>query len=193
MIGKSGARRLATRLGPLRLPCSGGRSPTVDLVFDGRKAVRRRGLLTPAERARLPNSHSVPRDLFMRMISLLLSATGAVACFAQSPHPVQSASPMQSADAGARELLPDEQIQQVLNRLTFGARPGDAATVRALGVDKWIDLQLHPDRIDDPAVAQLMKSYSVFSLPTSTIVRDYTEVQRLQRQAKRADAKDSSM
>ena len=129
----------------------------------------------------------------MRMIPLLLSATGAVACFAQSPRPVQSASPMQSADAGARELLPDEQIQQVLNRLTFGARPGDAATVRALGVDKWIDLQLHPDRIDDPAVAQLMKSYSVFSLPTSTIVRDYTEVQRLQRQAKRADAKDSSM
>ncbi|HWH51134.1 MAG TPA: DUF1800 family protein, partial [Gemmatimonadaceae bacterium] len=129
----------------------------------------------------------------MRLIPLLLSATGTVACFAQSPRPVQSASPMQSADAGARELLPNEQIQQVLNRLTFGARPGDAAAVRAMGVDNWIDLQLHPDRISDDGVEQLMRSYSVFSLPTSTIVGDYTEVQRLQRQAKQSNAKDSSM
>ena len=36
-----------------------------------------------------------------------------------------------------------------LNRLTFGPRPGDVDRVMAMGVDKWIDLQLHPDRIDD--------------------------------------------
>ncbi|MFI5228504.1 MAG: DUF1800 domain-containing protein [Gemmatimonadales bacterium] len=129
----------------------------------------------------------------MRMLTLLLSATSTVACFAQSAAPVQSASPMQSVDAGARELLPDEQIQQVLNRLTFGARPGDAAAVRAMGVDKWIDLQLHPERIDDAAADRLASSYSIFSLPTSTIVQDYTAVQQLQRKAKRADAKDSTM
>ena len=42
------------------------------------------------------------------------------------------------------ELLPDEQIQQILNRLTFGARPGDAERVRAMGVDKWIDSNCIP-------------------------------------------------
>src|SRR3982750_1453314 len=35
-----------------------------------------------------------------------------------------------------RELLPDQQVQQVLNRLAFGPRPGDAERVRALGVDR---------------------------------------------------------
>ena len=129
----------------------------------------------------------------MRAVALLLSATGAVACFAQSARPVQSASPSQSADAGARELLPDEQIQQVLNRLTFGARPGDAAAVRAMGIDKWIDLQLHPERIDDAAADHLASSYSIFSMPTSAIVQDYAEIQRLQRQAKRSKANDSTM
>ena len=56
---------------------------------------------------------------------------------------------MAGTPAESGELLPDEQVQQVLNRLTFGAKPGDAAKVRSMGVDQWIDAQLHPDRIDD--------------------------------------------
>ena len=36
-----------------------------------------------------------------------------------------------------------------LNRLTFGPRPGDVERVTAIGVDKWIDQQLHPEKIDD--------------------------------------------
>ena len=44
--------------------------------------------------------------------------------------------------------LPAElRILQALNRLTFGARPGDVDAVRKMGVEKWIELQLHPDRI----------------------------------------------
>jgi uncharacterized protein (DUF1800 family) len=38
---------------------------------------------------------------------------------------------------------------QALNRLTFGPRPGDLDRVLAIGVDQWIDQQLHPDSIDD--------------------------------------------
>jgi uncharacterized protein (DUF1800 family) len=39
-----------------------------------------------------------------------------------------------------------------LNRLTFGARPGDVDGVMAMGVDKWIDQQLHPEKINDSAL-----------------------------------------
>ncbi|HEY3160699.1 MAG TPA: DUF1800 domain-containing protein [Vicinamibacterales bacterium] len=39
----------------------------------------------------------------------------------------------------------------MLNRLTFGERPGDADRVRAIGLAAWIDQQLHPSRIDDRA------------------------------------------
>ncbi|MBV9180674.1 MAG: DUF1800 family protein [Acidobacteria bacterium] len=38
---------------------------------------------------------------------------------------------------------------QALNRLTFGPRPGDIDRVLTMGVDKWIDQQLHPSTIDD--------------------------------------------
>src|ERR1700754_2594052 len=55
-----------------------------------------------------------------------------------------------------RELLPDEQVQHVLNRLAFGARPGDAAAVRTLGVDKWIAQQLNPEKVDDARATTLV-------------------------------------
>src|ERR1051326_6737687 len=44
-------------------------------------------------------------------------------------------------------LSKDQKVVQALNRLTFGARPGDFAQVKRTGLKKWIDRQLHPERI----------------------------------------------
>ena len=55
----------------------------------------------------------------------------------------------------------------MLDRLAFGARPGDVARVRAMGVDQWIALQLAPDRIPDAATESLVASRSRrYHLPT---------------------------
>jgi uncharacterized protein (DUF1800 family) len=97
-----------------------------------------------------------------------------------------------NASAQNQELLPDEQVQQVLNRLTFGPRPGDAEKVRAMGIDKWIDLQLHPERIPDPQSESLLSKYSIYSMSTGDIVHDYGIVQQLQRQAKK-NVSDTTM
>jgi uncharacterized protein (DUF1800 family) len=134
----------------------------------------------------------------MRQLAFLSSVLIAAASSAQAPRTQTTPAAPQSKPAGPSsaalqgELLPDEQIQQVLNRLTFGARPGDAELVRTIGIDKWIDLQLNPDRIPDPSIDNLSKNYSVFSTPTGDIVRQFEDLQRLQRQAKRADA-DTTM
>jgi len=80
-----------------------------------------------------------------------------------------------------RELLPDEQVQQVLNRLAFGARPGDAEKVRAMGVDRWIALQLTPDRIDDSAAEQLIGHYETLNARTSDLVETFRQVQQARR------------
>ena len=48
-----------------------------------------------------------------------------------------------------QKLTPEKQIIHVLNRLTFGAHPGDAAEVRRIGLEKWTDKQLHPYRIPE--------------------------------------------
>ena len=42
-----------------------------------------------------------------------------------------------------------KRVLHALNRLTFGPRPGDIDRVKRLGLDKWIEQQLHPEKIDD--------------------------------------------
>src|SRR5436305_15076432 len=67
----------------------------------------------------------------------------------------------ESADARqfSRPIPKADKIQQALNRLTFGARPGDSDAVRKLGLKKWLELQLHPDRIPANPVLEEKLTY----------------------------------
>src|SRR4051812_6708124 len=87
-----------------------------------------------------------------------------------------------------REQTADQQVQQVLNRLGFGPRPGDVAKVRAMGVDQWIALQLAPDRIEDGAADRIVASYEMLGKPTSELVAMYEEGQRVIRQQQKQEA-----
>src|SRR5262245_12877182 len=117
------------------------------------------------------------------LISVALSLP-LLSCAAQRPK--GSASP----SAGQRELLPEQQVQHVLNRLAFGPRPGDAAKVREMGLDRWIELQLQPDRIDDVGMVALLARYPSLSAKTEDIVSDFQMVQQARREAQRADSAD---
>jgi uncharacterized protein (DUF1800 family) len=59
---------------------------------------------------------------------------------------------------------------RALDRLTFGPRPGDVQAVTTMGVDKWIDLQLHPDRIDNSAVQARLSAYRTLQMSTREMV-----------------------
>ena len=48
-----------------------------------------------------------------------------------------------------KKLSKEQQIQHALDRLTFGPKPGDVAHVKKMGLKKWLDLQLHPERIPE--------------------------------------------
>jgi uncharacterized protein (DUF1800 family) len=76
------------------------------------------------------------------------------------------------ADPG-RDLSRDQKIVHALNRLTFGARPADVDAVRKLGVEKWIELQLHPAQI--PENAQLEEHLK----PLETLRMDSAEVMKM--------------
>jgi uncharacterized protein (DUF1800 family) len=90
-----------------------------------------------------------------------------------------------------RELAADQQIIHALNRLTFGARPGDVQKVRAIGLDKWVDQQLHPERIDDSSLESFLSHYSILNQDQNDLLRDFAEAQRDRRLAKR-DAADTA-
>ncbi|MBW9334973.1 DUF1800 domain-containing protein [Herbaspirillum sp. RU 5E] len=59
---------------------------------------------------------------------------------------------VQPATAGANNmpLSDQERALHVLNRLAYGPRPGDLEQVERMGVKRYIDQQLHPERIALP-------------------------------------------
>ena len=73
-----------------------------------------------------------------------------------------------------QEIPKDQRITQALNRLTFGPRPGDAAAVRAMGLKKWIELQLHPERIpENPVLEAKLKELDTLRMSSEELVRNY--------------------
>jgi hypothetical protein len=68
-----------------------------------------------------------------------------------------------------QRLSEAERIAHVLSRLTFGPRSGDAERVAAMGVDRWIDYQLHPESIDDGAVRAALAVIPSWNQPTTNL------------------------
>jgi uncharacterized protein (DUF1800 family) len=69
----------------------------------------------------------------------------------------------------------DEQKRALhaLNRLTFGPRPGEVDHVAAMGVDKWIDQQLHPDKIDDHPLEARLAGFSTLKMSTKDMLEKF--------------------
>jgi uncharacterized protein (DUF1800 family) len=75
----------------------------------------------------------------------------------------------------SQKLPAGKQAVHVLNRLTFGPRPGEVAEVRRTGVVKWIDLQLHPDRIaENPVLEAKLRTLKTTASPTWELLARYS-------------------
>jgi uncharacterized protein (DUF1800 family) len=66
-----------------------------------------------------------------------------------------------------------------LNRLTFGPRPGDVQRVMAIGVEKWIDLQLHPEKIDDSALNVRLEPFRTVRMNTRELAEDFPDGRKI--------------
>jgi len=91
------------------------------------------------------------------IVAAMLLSVAPVGVFAQKSG-VKTPAKSVIARSDVRELPADQQIIQALNRLTFGAKPGDILKVRAMGVDKWIDQQLQPRKINDDAMDAFVRN-----------------------------------
>src|SRR5437763_8412551 len=55
-------------------------------------------------------------------------------------------------------LTKDQRLTHAVERLSVGARPGDLDRIRQYGVDRWVDDQLHPERIpENPILDEKLK------------------------------------
>ncbi|MEO8945610.1 MAG: DUF1800 domain-containing protein, partial [Gemmatimonadaceae bacterium] len=94
--------------------------------------------------------------------------------------------------ASVREQTADQQVLQVLNRLAFGPRPGEVQQVRSVGVDAWFDQQLHPAKIEDSAMDQLLARYPLLNQDQSELAMQFTQARQEQRTAKRESGDTTS-
>jgi len=85
-----------------------------------------------------------------------------------------AASPALFAGQGPSPGLPDDEetIRHVLNRITFGPRPGDITRVQSLGLDAYLDQQLHPERVSDDALEAKLQTFSTLTMSSRKLAED---------------------
>ena len=130
---------------------------------------------------RIQSNSSISRQTgaFLLIATLLLS-TFAMGVGAQS-----MSAPANKSNA---TLSPDQRILHVLNRLGFGARPGDVERVKAMGVDRYIELQLNPEKIDDSASEAKLQNLETLRMSTAELYEKYPQPGQLLNQLQRRGA-----
>jgi len=74
-------------------------------------------------------------------------------------------------------LTEDEAILQAVNRLGFGPRPGDLERVKEMGLQKWIDQQLHPDSMNDSALDARLERFPTLKMSSAKLLDEFPEPQ----------------
>src|SRR5213594_3086897 len=92
-----------------------------------------------------------------------------------------------TTQAPGASLTPRDSAFHALNRLAYGARPGEADSIARFGVMRWIERQLDPDHISDDHIADREREFKILDYNRADLAgryRDATrERQRLQREA----------
>src|SRR5256712_4430935 len=76
-------------------------------------------------------------------------------------------------ETSSSQMPEQKRAMHALNRLTFGPRQGDSNRVMAMGVDQWIDDQLHPEKIDDHALEARLAPLRTLRMDARKIVENF--------------------
>ena len=100
-------------------------------------------------------------------VAVLLLALAPLSCAAAGGPTAPRAVAAPTPDAG------DVAVLHVLQRVTYGPRPGDLARVKAIGVTTWLESQLDPTGIDDAAVEQALAALPTLTMSIVDLQREY--------------------
>jgi uncharacterized protein (DUF1800 family) len=124
------------------------------------------------------------RALAAMAATALLAACARTAVPDRTP-PLPDDAPRAAADEAALRdpqagpaLTDAELIDHVLARVTFGARPADRELVARIGPTAFLEEQLHPERIDDAAVAGRLAAYRAVTASPAELLRDLAARQK---------------
>jgi uncharacterized protein (DUF1800 family) len=86
----------------------------------------------------------------------------------------------------------DKAIVHVMNRIGYGPRPGDVERVRAIGLQRYIDEQLHPERVADGAMPARLAALTSVTMSSREIAERYELPTIEVRQERKQNAADAA-
>ena len=91
---------------------------------------------------------------------VLLSAAGT-----RKLKPIKPQANPPQYSAFSRLLSNNDQLKHALDRLTFGPRPGDLEQLQQVGLEAWLNQQLHPERVpENPLLVQQLAAFDSLRL-----------------------------
>lgn len=91
--------------------------------------------------------------------------------------------PLAAAKGRVARLTEDQKILHLLNRITFGPRPGDITRVKELGIDRFIEEQLHSETIDDSDLAKRLEVLPTQRMASAELYQLYPPPQAAEQRA----------
>src|SRR5580765_5024546 len=85
----------------------------------------------------------------------------------------------------------DAAVRHAVDRLSFGARAGDVEHVKAIGIDRYLDEQLHPERLPDAGLDARLAEFTTLQLTSREIAEKFELPQQLARRAAAANGNAS--
>src|SRR5262252_4973758 len=78
-----------------------------------------------------------------------------------------------SVTSGVVSVAESDPVVHLLNRIAYGPAPGDVERVRTLGVERYIDQQLHPERINDTALRARLEPLATLRMSSHELASKY--------------------
>lgn len=82
---------------------------------------------------------------------------------------------LSEANGTGSPLSNDQRSLQVLNRLSFGPRPGDVERLKKTGIPAYIEEQLSPEKLDDSACDHELKRYAILGESINSLLMEYPQ------------------
>jgi uncharacterized protein (DUF1800 family) len=170
----------ATRLGELR-----GRAQTqaysLQLVADvdrEQKAIRDEMavFLTEEQKSRLANADlrlpiAPPAFVLINIPPRGRAASNEAAPLAAAERLMPAVGP--AAKGRTVRLSEEQKLLHLVNRITFGPRPGDVERLRQMGIEKFLDQQLHPETIDDADLERRLAVLPTLQMASTELYQFY--------------------
>ena len=105
---------------------------------------------------------------FNQLCSIVLILT----LFVTTPLSVLAQKSKKSAPVVSK-LTEQQKVLHLLDRITFGARPGEVERINQIGWEKYLEEQMQPEKIGDELVAQKLQSLVTLKMTDEQIAKTY--------------------